>query len=157
MDWSLIAALAQVAAAIAVFVSLFYLARQIHQSNHQARLDAYRQLMQSLNSWGRSIYESEELADLVLRGRKSRDALTETEWLRFQHFHSFLLNTLQLRHDQVRQLSHSGSHRARAEETLGDIIRGYLDHPGVLQFWRKVRGNYGEGLRKLVDSNTGDA
>lgn len=79
MNWIAVAAVGQVLGAIAVFVTLLYLARQIRLSNRQARLDAYRETMGSLNAWVRSLCESEELTDLVIRGRQSYGSLSDAD------------------------------------------------------------------------------
>jgi len=157
MNWIAVAAAGQVAGAVAIFVTLLYLARQIRLSNRQARLDAYRQTMNSLNAWARSLYESAEITDLVIRGRQSYDSLSEAERIRFANLHHVLLNTLQLDYDHVQELAPDDDYRESSEEMIRNIVRGYFNHPGVLLFWEKVQESYGPGLRKLVSDNTGDA
>jgi len=157
MNWTALAAVGQVAGAAAVFVTLLYLARQVALSNLQADLDAYRQTMGSLDAWQRSIYESEELTDLVVRGRRSYESLGETERIRFANLHHSLLNIAQLEYDYLQQLPSRDRFRQLSEKRLGSVVRGYMNHPGVLKFWEGAHWAYGPGLCRLVSENTGDA
>ena len=157
MNWTALAAVGQVAAAVAVFVTLLYLARQVRLSNQQADQGAYRETIVSLNGWIRSLYESEELTDLVVRGRQSYESLSETERIRFVNLHHALLNLMQLEYDYLLELPPGNEFRETSMRMLGRIIRGYMDHPGVLRFWEGASWAYGEGLCKLVSENTGDA
>lgn len=157
MNWIALAAVGQIAGAVAVFVTLLYLARQVRLSHLQADMDAYRLTMGSLNAWVRSLYESRELTDLVVRGRESYESLSETERIRFANLHHALLNTVQLDYDYLQELPPGNEFRESSERMLGSIIRGYFDHPGVLRFWEGTRWVYGPGVCKLVSDNTGDA
>ena len=50
MNWDIVIVIAEVIGALAVVVSLIYVARQIHMSNHFARAEAYRSSIDALNS-----------------------------------------------------------------------------------------------------------
>lgn len=154
MDWNLLVALSQIVATVGVLVTLIYLAKQIKQSNRQALLSSFRHTVDSLNQWALSATESEEVSALILRGRKSYKGLSETEKFRFDHVHLVFLNILESHYFQSKQTAMSKDYLAWAEENLSALVRGYLDHPGTLEFWGNVNQYYDPALRALVTKNT---
>lgn len=157
MDWTALAALGQLVSAVAVLVTLVYLARQVRQSNRQDLLSAFRHTYDSLNGWAVSVVESGEIADIVLRGRQSYASLTDNERFRFDHIHMGLLNIVESHYYQVQKTAMDDEYRRWAMENLGALIRGYLDHPGAREFWISVQQYYDPGIRKLVADNMGPA
>lgn len=156
MDWTAVGAVGQLAATVAVLITLVYLARQVRQSNRQDLLSAYRHTYDSLNEWATCLVESEQVSALVLRGRASYAALSDTERLRFDHVHLVLLNIIESHYYQVQQTALDEGYRQWAMENLAVLVRGYLDFPGVQEFWRNVQQYYEPGIRELVAKNTGD-
>jgi len=67
MDWDAIAAISEVFGAIAVVVTLIYLARQIHQSTVATRIASYHQAQEQLWSVGAAIATNRELAEILAR------------------------------------------------------------------------------------------
>lgn len=68
MNWEAMGAIGEAAGAIAVVVTLIYLARQIRHGAEAARIAAYHQGQEQLWSTGASIANSAELAGLLARG-----------------------------------------------------------------------------------------
>ena len=92
MNWTALGALGQLAAAVAVLITLVYLAQQVRQSNRQNLLSAFRHTYDSLNEWALAVAESGEVAAIVLRGRQSYNDLGDIERFRFDHVHFAFLN-----------------------------------------------------------------
>jgi hypothetical protein len=157
MNWTAVGAVGQLAAAVAVFATLLYLARQVRQSNRQDLLSAFQHTYDSINEWGVAIFESSDVSSIVIRGRESYKALSETERLRFDHVHLVLLNVIESHYYQVQKTAMDESYRGWAMQNLAALIRGYLDFPGVLEFWKSVQVFYEPGVRELVAENTRDA
>ncbi|MGD8494689.1 MAG: hypothetical protein PVF05_00760 [Gemmatimonadales bacterium] len=93
MNWTAIAALAQVLAAIGVIVSVVYLALQVRQNTHQARLNT-----ESLGvthemggaamsiDIGLAIAGDAELADILQRANAGGESLSAADKIRFSAF-----------------------------------------------------------------------
>jgi hypothetical protein len=67
MNWEAIGAIGEVGGAIAVVVTLVYLARQIHHSTQATRIAAYHQAQEQLWSVGAAVSTDPELAEILAR------------------------------------------------------------------------------------------
>lgn len=83
MNWEMIAAIAQVTAAVAVVASLIYLAVQIRNQSKESRRTAAGVFMFHWTDFRKSLSDSADLAAIHLRGLTSFDALNPVEKLRF--------------------------------------------------------------------------
>jgi hypothetical protein len=155
MDWNALAAAGQLVSALAVLITLVYLARQVRQLNRQDLLNAYRHTYDSLNEWAFSISATNETSDLILRGRQSYGSLSEPERFRFDHLHLVLLNNIESHFYQVQKTSMDEAYRRWAIENVKALVRGYLDHPGTREFWRNAEQYYEPGIRKLIEETMG--
>lgn len=142
MNWTAVGAVGQLAAAGAVFATLLYLARQVRQSNQQGLLSAFQHTYDSINEWGVAVFESADVSSIVIRGRESYETLSDTERLRFDHVHLVLLNVIESHYFQVEKTAMDKSYRDWAMQNLAALIRGYLDFPGVREFWKEVQAFY---------------
>ena len=90
MDWQALAALAQVAAAVAVIPSLIYLALQVKTGAKVFRTDYRDAAFRSLMEWNYHLVADPDLAWMFHRGCRDFDSLTEKERSRMLHlFYSF--------------------------------------------------------------------
>jgi len=64
MDWEAIAAVSEVFGAIAVVVTLIYLARQIHQSTVATRIASYHQAQEQIWSVAATVSTNKKLAEI---------------------------------------------------------------------------------------------
>jgi len=90
MDWTALAAVAELAAAIAVVVSIVYLAAQVRQNTVQVREQVRSHHLASLSAvagkfaaWRLAIADNGELASLWARGSANIESVTGVERLRF--------------------------------------------------------------------------
>jgi hypothetical protein len=134
-------------AAVAVIVSLIYLAVQIRQNTTSVRLSNYlsSETMES-NLFGR-VVENANLARLYRIGRTDFDALNEDERLRFTalmslHFRAYEQMFLQHR----RGLIEPDVWAARREA----MFRWTLE-PGVHEMWKKRSHSFSEGFQELYE------
>ena len=67
MDWEAIGAIGEVGGAIAVVVTLVYLARQIHHSTQATRIAAYHQATEQLWSVGVAVSTDPGLAEILAK------------------------------------------------------------------------------------------
>src|SRR5215470_9601515 len=86
MNWQAIGAIGEVVGAIAVVATLLYLARDIRQNSRSLAISALRDTTSNWNQWGNMIAASGDLAEIVARGNRALDELSEAEALRYGAF-----------------------------------------------------------------------
>ena len=83
MNWEAIGALGQVLGAVAVIATLLYIAREVRQNGRSLSISALRDTTAQWNHWSEMIATSTDLAEIVSKGNKSSDNLSESESLRY--------------------------------------------------------------------------
>ena len=89
MNWDAIGAIAELLSAVAVFVTLVYLALQIRQNTRAVRSSAVDASINSVIDVRGLMIQDSEMADIFLRGNSDPDSLDRTEnfryWLMLQN------------------------------------------------------------------------
>ena len=83
MNWNAIGAIGEVLGAVAVFITLAYLAIQIRQNTRSVSTSVYESAMSGFNEVMRDISTNGELASIVRRGGLDPTSLSEEELFRF--------------------------------------------------------------------------
>lgn len=156
MGLEALAAIEQIVAALAVVITLFYLALQIKQANVQAEVESHRHIWDLLNQWCDLISSSTETAEIVVKGRKSIGELGEAEYLMFEHVHIRLLNTPESWLLQFDKTARDKAFKTQQMENLKGIARGYFSYPGTRELWGGLRDHF-PAIAHVVDSALGDA
>lgn len=94
MNWDAIGAIAELVAALAVVISLLYLALQVREGTEAARTSTYESIVSDFGALNRVIASSPDLATLFVRGQEDYSALSADERARvsqlfFVCFHNF--------------------------------------------------------------------
>ena len=152
MNWEAVGAIGEVVGALAVVLTLAYLARQIRLSNRQDLLAAFRHNFDSTNQFLASTLESAELAEIVVKGRASYEALTAAERLRFDHFHFIVLNIVESNLFQVKQTAEKveREYAEWARENMQVVVAGYFAFPGTRTLWSHLEPYYDPNVRDFV-------
>ena len=158
-------AIAELVAAIAVVVSLLYLAAQVRQSNQLARAQTRERMT---NQAGDEVYKGFIDEPEIVQSLYKADALTETEWIRLS---GWLLAAMRQREYEFFQMKsgniekevwmayrglitiHLGSDRTRKWwDTWGKVPfdRGFCDMVSEL-LDEQAKPHYFDDLLKLVD------
>ena len=83
MNWNAIGAVAELGAAIAVFISLVYLAIQIGSQRQESKLAAANDLSAGFNNFLEATASNRGLAEVFVKGLKDLDSLDEVERMQF--------------------------------------------------------------------------
>lgn len=83
MNWEAIGAVAELAGATAVFISLIYLASQIRNSKRSDQVIAASQAASATSDWVGQMVRDSELNDLYMRGAKDFSSLSFEEKNRY--------------------------------------------------------------------------
>ena len=147
MDWSILAAVAQVVAALGVVVSLVYLSIQVRRENRALAVEAKLNSTKLLSDFIDMLIADPELMMLWLKGRQGLDALSESDRYRFQNMclKAFWFS--------------SAAHFQKRMRTLNDddwtemhaVTRFWLEGKGVRTWWQKTgRTRFGKGFVEFV-------
>jgi hypothetical protein len=140
-----LANLGEVIGAIAVIVSLIYLAVQIRENTRAMRRAATQDIHRSLNDQARCFVESPDLAALLIRASQRPGELTGEERFRFQMPLTYVFSNFEMAIEYHR------------EGLLGDdMIEGYVrgihplfENPLVLEWWEaEGQGTFSPELRE---------
>jgi hypothetical protein len=132
MNWEAIAAGGELLAALAVLVSILYLARQIRQSAAAAVVAVNQGTAVSFQGINVLLASSPDLADIIMRGAETRSVLTPAEVLRYD---CFMLNFFNVVENVRLQETTLGVFSREREELLVSVLRKRLVFPGVLEWW----------------------
>ncbi len=145
--------------AIAVVVSLVYLAFQIRQNTSQidqntkaAQATAFDSSIAGAMVARQAIFENEDVARIYHEGSIDPDSLSEQDRLRYRLIvHNVLWSIWNLQ-SQARV----GGLAAETWEAQLMILKRMMSSKGVQWFWSKYRGEFGESFRKEVAELLGD-
>lgn len=141
MNWDVISTLADIVAAIAVIVSLIYLAAQVRQANEQSSLAMQRHRADAAREVVTSVSDSDHLAPILaeLGGFPWGD--TEDSVRVFMWCHAWM------RTEEMNFRMNSPEQRA----TQDQLLRGWLSVPWTAQFWTENRAIYDADFAAHVD------
>jgi hypothetical protein len=84
MSWDAVGAIAEFLGAIAVFVTVAYLAVQIRQNTSAVRSAAVDASIQSVNEMRMLLAQSSEIAEIYINGSRDPESLNEVEYMRYR-------------------------------------------------------------------------
>ena len=137
LNWEIIGATGEWAGALAVVVTLFYLARQIRQNTKATKTGASYAVNESLSRLVGALRADGELADIWLRGCQDIELLNDVEHVRFT---SHVLDMLNLA-EYAYQLEKQGLSDTHID-FIPWIALHYRDHPGFRSFVDSLKDGY---------------
>ena len=143
-DWG---AVGEIIGAIAVVISLLYLAIQIRNQNRESRLSTINNSLAEWNSLLSLVADNSELAEIWNRGLKNEE-LSETEEVRFRAFvNSYfrVVEGLYLQHLE-------GRLDDRIWQGIGTGTTDMLAASGLHRFWRHRKHWYSQEFQHYVES-----
>lgn len=149
MNWSAIGAIATVASAMGVLLSVLYLAAQIKKNTEESRIARGQNLIAGVSDVSALIAANLELSEIVRAGMLDYDALSEIDRFRF----SFLFFSFMAKYDFSYQQRIAG----RIDESLWAQttyeISTFLKLPGANQWWEKDKARFTPMFRTFVDAS----
>lgn len=147
MNWGAIQAISEVTAALAVIVTLFYLARQIRQSNVQGRRSEIGTSVQQFSRARMAIAENEDLADILVRGTSSYDGLAPTEKIRFENLMSERFWVWHSIWDGIQ----SDAFESYFWDGVLQLIAQTLKQPGMSEWWERNKSEFPSDYVEVID------
>ena len=149
MNWDAVGAIGEMIGALAVVVSVIYLAFQIRDNTRASVVSVVQDAINAYSEQESLVASTPDLAHIILRGRASFSNLSPEEGLRFDSYYSVTF--------QVFEGWYTGSDRAvslpkEQVEVTETILRNHLRHPGVREWWEKAREEFPKGFAAWVDT-----
>lgn len=147
MNWEVIGAIGELVGAAAVVATLFYLARQIRQSNAHARRQEHNATMDQVSLLRMTLAQDPALVDVLLKGNKSYIGLTPNEKVRYdaalsQRFWNYL---------QIRDRVSSGAIEREYWYGTTALTAASLLTEGALEWWRQNNRQYPKEFVQEID------
>jgi hypothetical protein len=144
-DWG---AVSEVIGAVAVIITLIYLAVQIKQNTSQIRNEGHARITESYNDIISQLLADNDLFTLVIRGCQDWEQLTAFEQSRFHLlFHEHLMH---LR--MAYQLKSKDAIDEDVYDTIEDLHINVMANPGALVWWNMVgKSLVQDDLEKMID------
>jgi len=143
VNWEAISAIGQLVGALAVVISLIYVAREIRSNARSARLAS----MGSVNRWLEQLAEHPHLGDLYYRGIHDFESLKNGDRVRF----SALMHQIFKIDEEMYYQQLEGHLDPRVWREVEAGMRDFNAYPGVQAWWRTRSHWFGEEFVKFVD------
>jgi hypothetical protein len=155
MNWDAIGAIGEIIGAIAVVVSLIYLALQVRQNTQQislslesSKLAAFEQNVEAGNRAREILITDPSIAELFLEGLKDYRSMPRTERFRCNMLFRNLLSAIQ--GGYIRQCTLGGD--PEEFEGTSKLLDSLLENPGIRQWLEDVEPDWRPEFAGLVAS-----
>jgi len=147
LNWDAIGAISEILAAIAVVITLIYLAKQIRQNSQAVEVSALRDTTEQWNRWSEVLATSSELADIVARGNKSYRNLPEVEALRYGAYIQMFFDCAESSRALVLE------HQVQKDiDVLEKIVARRIIQPGFREWWSENQLDYDADVTAWINS-----
>ena len=147
MNWEAISAIGQLVGALAVVISVLYLARQVGSSVRETRLSSMRSTLDFLNRFSQQVAEHADLADLSNRGFADFESLEGADRTRFNSYMHALFRTVESVYYQYLD----GHSDPRVWRGLEVVFRDINALPGVQVWWRSHSDWFDEKFANYIN------
>ena len=145
---SLAAAIGQVASAVAVVISLVYLALQLRHNTQAVQAQTYLSVQTNTISITSAIYLHQEFAELVLEAADSSSSLSPTQTFRWNTF----MRSLFRQFDNLYHQFQAGALEADVWPGYEQIMIYWLRHPGYLRWFEENAHFFSPSLQNLYSA-----
>jgi len=148
VNWEAISAIGQLVGALAVVISLIYLAREVRSNARATRQAAMRATLDNFNRLGQQLTQHSDLAGLYYRGLDDFESLEGVDRARFSWFmHQIFRNVEDVYHQHL-----EGHLDPRVWRGLEVTMRDINIEPGVQAWWRSYSHCFsGEEFAKFIN------
>ena len=148
MNWDALGAVAELLGAIAVLITLLYLARQITQNRESVESASAETVLSNISNALQNAASSSQVTHVLLRGMENMGELTEQERGQFLFwFYSYF------------RILEQGYHHYLAKNFSSSIWEGHARHShtllstsGVMQYWEMRREVLSPAFRDYIDN-----
>lgn len=147
MNWEAIGAIGEILAAIAVVITLIYLAKQIRQNSQAVQVSALRDTTEQWHRWSETLASSPELADIVLRGNESYKQLADNEAIRYGAYVQMFFDSVESARSLVLDYEVQ-----KDLAVLSSIVSRRICETGFREWWAENHADYESGFVDWINS-----
>ena len=147
MNWDAIAAIGTFIGAIAVIVSLIYLAVQTKQNTRAMRSASFHQVRESFSEIPLALAQNSELASILALVNSDPGSLTTEQIIRYE----MILLTIMRRAESAYFQSVEGSLPLESWRGISETCKEALSENIALQWWEKTNHRFEASFRKEID------
>ena len=142
-DWGVFA---EIVGAIAVVLSLLFVAFSINRNTNELRGAAWERMLDRAEMTSQMVVESADLARIVVAGESDPDALTPEEYFRFRHFAGIRFGAWEsvFGHHQLGRIN------SRTWGLWHEYNIEVLNLPGYRKVWLEVQAVYDPEFREIL-------
>lgn len=153
MNWEAITAVGQATGAVAVVISLIYLAGQVRHARRSVDAASADAAIASCRDFIRMLIDDPEAGRIFASGQTNPATLSETERYRFMLMVNFYLMMTENIHYHWR----TGTMDPELWESLRLKVTAGIAQPGIRSVWKLRRSGYGARFQTFVDAALADA
>jgi hypothetical protein len=147
VNWEAISAIGQLVGALAVVISLIYLANEVRSNARATRLASIRSTSDAFNRWAQQLTQYPHLAELYYRGIHDFESLEGADIARFS---ALMVGAFRNYEDMYYQ--HLEGHLdPRVWRGFEAVMRDLIGYPGVQAWWRSRSHWFDEEFAKLIN------
>jgi hypothetical protein len=147
MNWEAISAVGEIVGALAVVVTLLFVARELRNSHKALSVSALRDTTAQWNQWSEMMATSSDLADIVARGNRAYESLNEAETLRYGAYVQTLFDNVESYRSMVVH------HKLEKDlDIVVSIIRRRIEVPGIKAWWDENTADYDDDFVTWMES-----
>jgi hypothetical protein len=147
VNWEAIGAVGEIIGALAVFITLVYLALQIKQNTRAVHSAALDSTVNTISIARQSIYENDGVARVYLKGLATPEELDELERLKFR----LLVHNLMLSQSNIFAQTKFSDLPISEWQAQISIIKRVVGSPGGSWFWSEFAQEFDADFRAEID------
>jgi hypothetical protein len=149
VNWEAISAIGQIIGALAVVISLIYLAKQVGSSARETRLSSMRSTLDLFTRLNQQVAEHADLTELCNRGFNDFESLEGADRMRFNSYMHSAFRSIEAVYYQHLD-GHSDPRLWRGMEV---VLREINALPGVQAWWRLHSHWFDEAFAKFINQH----
>lgn len=148
MNWVALGAIGELLGAVAVVISLAYLAAQVVQNTRTVRAGSADGAVRALQTWIRPLIQDPEISRIFRLGVEDWHSLDADGKARFFHIMLGFMKTMENLHFQYTK----GALDPGVWRGWEHLMTGYIQSPGGQSYWMERRLVFSQAFRQFVES-----
>jgi len=149
MDWDAVAAIGESVGALAVVVSVIYLAFQVRENTRTSIQNMVQDTIKDFARVDQLIATTPDLASIVVKGNEGIENLAPDQKLRFDGYNSTFFSVLEVWHTQSRRIPVD----PEQDDTIRTMLNNRLAERGCQQWWSANQTEFPAGFRNWVEES----
>jgi hypothetical protein len=147
MNWEAVGAIGETIGALAVVVSLLYVARQLKIQNKESKITSQHDITVAFRD-AVSVVRDRDVADLIVKGLNGLEQLTDSERVQLLGLHQMLFRVYEEAHYQFQE----GRLEQSMWEGMAAQFRDYMAAKEIQNSWSLRKHTYRREFIEFVDS-----